>query len=111
MPIEDLRKLYTSPTHITNIPTSKQEEEEEEEEEELSTSEEDSSDQEDDSGYQRLLIAEHPSLSSTKKKIEINKKKNIWIYFISADNGDEEDIDGSSFSFSWQKVCTKKNLS
>jgi hypothetical protein len=66
MPIEDLRKLYTSSTSITNIQTSKQEE--------ISTSEEDSSDQEDDSGYQRLLIAEHPSLSK-KKNFEAIKKE------------------------------------
>ena len=61
MPIEDLRKLYTSSTSITNIPTPKQEEEDD-----MSTSEEDSSDQEDDSGYQRLLIAEHPILSTRR---------------------------------------------
>jgi hypothetical protein len=66
MPIEDLRKLYTSSTSITNIQTSKQEE--------ISTSEEDSSDQEDDSGYQRLLIAEHPSLSK-KKEFRSYKKR------------------------------------
>jgi len=59
MPIEDLRKLYTSSTNIPNISTSKQEE--------ISTSEEDSSDQEEDSGYQRLLIAENPTLSKEKK--------------------------------------------
>lgn len=55
MPIEDLRKLYTSSTSITHVPTPKQEE--------ISTSDEDSSDDEEDSGYQRLLIAEHPNLS------------------------------------------------
>ena len=55
MPIEDLRKLYTSSTSITNVPTPKREE--------ISTSEDDSSDDEEDSGYQRLLIAEHPNLS------------------------------------------------
>ena len=55
MPIEDLRKLYTTSSNIANIPASKQEE--------LSTSDEDSSDEEEDSGYQRLLIAEHPTLS------------------------------------------------
>jgi len=76
MPIEDLRKLYTTTTSISNIPASKQEEEE------MSTSEEDSSDEEEDSSYQRLLIAEHPT---------------------SNENGDDEDIDGSSFSFYWQK--------
>lgn len=59
MPIEDLRKLYTTTTNISNIPTTKQED--------ISTSEEDSSDQEDDSGYQRLLIAEHPNLSNIIK--------------------------------------------
>ncbi|CAF0744591.1 unnamed protein product [Rotaria sp. Silwood1] len=74
MPIEDLRKLYTSSSNIANIPTSKQEE--------ISTSSDDSTDQEEDSGYQRLLIAEHPN---------------------SNENGDEEDIDDSSFSFYWQK--------
>jgi hypothetical protein len=55
MPIEDLRKLYTSTTSISNIPASKQEE--------MSTSEEDSSDQEEDSSFQRLLIAEHQTSS------------------------------------------------
>ncbi len=74
MPIEDLRKLYTASTSIPNVPTPKQEEEEEEEEEEeMSTSEGDSSDEDDgDSGYQRLLIAEHPTSS---KKDRINNKK------------------------------------
>ncbi|CAF0971082.1 unnamed protein product [Rotaria sordida] len=75
MPIEDLRKLYTSSSNIANIPTSKQEE--------ISTSSEDSTDQEEDSGYQRLLIAEQPT---------------------SNENADEEDVDGSSFSFYWQKA-------
>jgi hypothetical protein len=59
MPIEDLRKLYTSSSHMTNIPVSKQEE--------ISTSDEDSSEQEEDSGYHRLLIAEHPPLSKKTK--------------------------------------------
>jgi hypothetical protein len=63
MPIEDLRKLYTSSSNIVNIPVSKQEE--------ISTSEEDSSDQEEDSGYQRLLIAENASLSTSKKNLII----------------------------------------
>ncbi len=81
MPIEDLRKLYTPSTSIINVPTPKQEEEEEEEEEEdeeeISTSEEDSSDQDEDSGYQRLLIAEHPTSSTSKG---INKNLN-FAYF------------------------------
>jgi hypothetical protein len=81
MPIEDLRKLYTPSTSIINVPTPKQEEEEEEEEEEdeeeISTSEEDSSDQDEDSGYQRLLIAEHPTSSTNKG---INKNLN-FAYF------------------------------
>ncbi|CAF4329788.1 unnamed protein product [Rotaria socialis] len=75
MPIEDLRKLYTSSSNIANMPTPKQEE--------TSTSSEDSTDQEDGSGYQRLLIAEHPAMN---------------------ENGEEEDMDDSSFSFYWQKV-------
>ncbi|CAF1093857.1 unnamed protein product [Adineta ricciae] len=74
IPIEDLRKLYTSSSNIANVSTSKQEEESSSEEED------DSSDQEEDSGYQRLLIAEHPN-----------------------ENG-EEDMDDSSFSFYWQKA-------
>ncbi|CAF5190761.1 unnamed protein product, partial [Rotaria magnacalcarata] len=74
MPIEDLRKLYTSSSHIANVPTPKQEE--------TSASSEDSTDQEDDSGYQRLLIAEHPVMN---------------------ENGEEEHMDDSSFSFYWQK--------
>ena len=61
MPIEDLRKLYTSSTSITNVPTPKQED--------TSSSDEDSSDDDDDDddddGYQRLLIAEHPQTSAT----------------------------------------------
>lgn len=61
MPIEDLRKLYTASTSITNVPTSKQEE--------TSSSDEDSSDQEEDSGYQRLLIVEHPPLSEIEQTI------------------------------------------
>ena len=61
MPIEDLRKLYTTSSNIVNIPVSTQEE--------ISTSEDDSSDQEDDSGgYQRLLIAENASLSTYNKQ-------------------------------------------
>ncbi|CAF3325753.1 unnamed protein product [Rotaria socialis] len=75
MPIEDLRKLYTSSSNIANMPTPKQEE--------TSTSSEDSTDQEDGSGYQRLLIAEHPAMN---------------------ENGEEEDMDDSSFSFYWQKA-------
>ena len=66
MPIEDLRKLYTTSVSIPNAPTPKLEEEEDEEE--ISTSEGDSSDDDGDSGYQRLLIAEHPT-SSKKNRI------------------------------------------
>ena len=62
MPIEDLRKLYTTSTSITNVPTPKQEEE-------MSSSEEDTSDEDEDgdSGYQRLLIVEHPTSSKDKR--------------------------------------------
>ncbi|CAF4270407.1 unnamed protein product [Adineta steineri] len=75
MPIEDLRKLYTNSSNVANVSVTKQAE--------LSTSEEDTSDEEEDSGYQRLLIAEHPSLN---------------------ENGEEEDVDDSSFTFYWQKA-------
>ncbi|CAF0828146.1 unnamed protein product [Adineta steineri] len=75
MPIEDLRKLYTNSSNVANVSVTKQTE--------LSTSEEDTSDEEEDSGYQRLLIAEHPSLN---------------------ENGEEEDVDDSSFTFYWQKA-------
>lgn len=58
MPIEDLRKLYTTSTSIINVPSPKLEEGERE----ISTSEKDSSD-DDDSDYRRLLIAENPNPS------------------------------------------------
>ena len=54
MPVEDLRKLYNPSSAMTNLPISKQDE--------VDSSDEDSSEQE-GSGYQRLLIAEHPSMS------------------------------------------------
>lgn len=58
MPIEDLRKLYTTASNIVNVPTPKQEE--------IGTSSEDSTDQE-DNGYQRLLIVEHPTMSESNE--------------------------------------------
>lgn len=59
MPIEDLRKLYTSASNIAHVSVTKQEE--------STTSEEEESSDDDDGGYQRLLIAEHPTLSKSTR--------------------------------------------
>ena len=56
MPIEDLRKLYTSSSNMVCLTASKQEE--------ISTSSDDSADREENHGYQRLLIVERPTLST-----------------------------------------------
>ena len=54
MPIEDLRKLYSSASNIAHVPGSKSEDNE--------SSDDESTDEEEDSGFQRLLIVEHPTM-------------------------------------------------
>jgi hypothetical protein len=55
MPFDDLRKLNTNSVAMNNLPVSKQDDHR------TLDDDDDTSEQEDDSGYQRLLIAEHPT--------------------------------------------------
>lgn len=91
IPIEDLRKLYTSPTTLNTAPISKDDQ-----------NDNSSSDDDDDSDQRRLLIAENPQTSKTRSIVR--KWKPSFSTFCLDENGEDVNGDDNSVPSYWQKV-------